>query len=187
MAGFDMPIELQIWTVILAYYLLRYGTRTLLTRLMVHRGMSHSIPTCFVWGAIVYLTYPSQYHPIRVWMAGAVMAGFLSHLVLDEVFSVDLKGQRVKRSFGTAIKLWAPSMVSTLGVYLLLYVLTRAVLNEWPQGSVVASLREPVPAPAIPELPRQWTIPRQWVDLINPLAGPHRQAIPASIGGPASN
>ena len=41
-------------------------------------------------------------------MATAVILGFLSHLLLDEMFSVDLRGTRIKRSFGTAMKFWAP-------------------------------------------------------------------------------
>ena len=48
------------------------------------------------------------------------MVGFFSHLLLDEICSVDLKGARVNKAFGTAIKLWAPSAWSTLAMYGLL-------------------------------------------------------------------
>ncbi len=183
-SGVQLPIELQIWTVILTYMLLRVGTRSLVSRFMVHRGMCHSLPTCVVWGAIIYLLYPSHYHAIRVWMAGAVMAGFLSHLVLDEMFSVDLKGTRVKRSFGTAIKLWAPSLVSTLGVYILLYFLMRGVLHEWPRGPILAGMNEPVPAPDLPPLPKDLQLPRQWLDVLTPETGRASSTIPAAIPAP---
>ena len=33
-----------------------------------------------------------------------VSVGYVIHLVLDEIYSVDLTGARVKRSFGTALK-----------------------------------------------------------------------------------
>src|SRR5262245_9109793 len=36
--GIEWPIEVQIWTIILIYFLLRIGTRSVLTRVMVHRG-----------------------------------------------------------------------------------------------------------------------------------------------------
>ena len=39
------------------------------------------------------------------WGAGLMVGiGYLTHLVLDEVYSVDLLNSRVKRSFGTALK-----------------------------------------------------------------------------------
>jgi hypothetical protein len=43
--------------------------------------------------------------PALSWLAGGfALLGYLTHLVLDEIASVDLLGNRVKRSFGTAIK-----------------------------------------------------------------------------------
>jgi hypothetical protein len=39
------------------------------------------------------------------WIAGLMVGiGYLTHLVLDELYSVDLLNSRVKRSFGTALK-----------------------------------------------------------------------------------
>ena len=40
-------------------------------------------------------------------MGGAlVFIGALTHLLLDEIYSIDFAGNRVKRSFGTAMKLY---------------------------------------------------------------------------------
>ncbi len=154
----DLPFEMHLWSVVLAYFFVRYGLRQVLTRLMVHRGISHSLPTCAVWGALTYLYYPSPYHAIRVWMAGAVMLGFLSHLVLDEVCSVDLSDNRVKRSFGTALKFWAPSAGSTLAIYAILFLLVRQIIDTWPAGSFVATLSERVPEPPLPPLETFWPL-----------------------------
>ena len=41
-------------------------------------------------------------------MALAVMIGFFSHLLLDEICSVDLKGARVNKAFGTAHQALGP-------------------------------------------------------------------------------
>ena len=72
-------------------------------RSAVHRGISHSFPTCAVWGALAYLYYPTRpTTSLRLMMAVAVMLGFLSHLLLDEICSVDLQGARVNKAFGTA-------------------------------------------------------------------------------------
>jgi hypothetical protein len=39
--------------------------------------------------------------------------GYVMHLVLDEIYSVDLTGARVKRSFGTALKLISANVKAT--------------------------------------------------------------------------
>jgi LexA-binding, inner membrane-associated putative hydrolase len=146
----DLPFELHMWLALLSFVFVRHGLRRTLTRLMVHRGISHSFPTCAVWGAAVYLSYPSDSPLIRLTMAAAVILGFLSHLVLDEMFSVDLSGARIKRSFGTAMKFWAPSLTATLAMYGLLSVLTYRVVKDWPDESVRQVLAEQPPPLRVP-------------------------------------
>jgi membrane-bound metal-dependent hydrolase YbcI (DUF457 family) len=124
--------ELHLWAMVLAYLMVRHGLRRVLSRLAKHRGISHSLPTCVVWGLLTYLYYPSSYHGLRVLMGSAVMVGFFSHLLLDEICSVDLKGARVNKAFGTAIKFWAPSAWTTLGMYALLSYLTWLTIQRWP-------------------------------------------------------
>ena len=124
--------ELHLWAMVLAFVAVRHGLRRVLTRLAKHRGISHSLPTCAVWGLATYVYYPSNYHGLRVVMAAAVMLGFFSHLLLDEICSVDLRGARVNKAFGTAIKLWAPSPWTTLGMYALLSYLAWMTIQRWP-------------------------------------------------------
>ncbi len=124
--------EFRLWSTVLAFVLVRHGLRRVLSRLSKHRGISHSLPTCAVWGLATYLCYPSRYHGLRLLIAGAVAVGFFSHLLLDEICSVDLKGARVNKAFGTAIKLWAPSAWSTLAMYGLLTYLSWLVVRRWP-------------------------------------------------------
>jgi hypothetical protein len=46
-------------------------------------------------------------HPGVAWLAGGFMfVGYLVHLTLDEMYSVDVMDTRIKASFGTAMKLW---------------------------------------------------------------------------------
>ena len=124
--------EVHLWAVVLSYVVVRHGLRRVLSRLSKHRGISHSLPTCAVWGLLTYLNYPSKYHGLRVLMALAVVIGFFSHLLLDEICSVDLRGARVNKAFGTAIKLWAPSPWTTLAMYALLSYLTWLTIQRWP-------------------------------------------------------
>jgi hypothetical protein len=147
----DLPFELQLWAVVATYLLVRHGLRRILSRLMVHRGISHSIPACGVWGCLTYLYYPSPHHPIRLAMAVAVALGCLSHLVLDELCSVDLAGKRVNRAFGSALKLGTSSLGPNLAIYALAIFLSWRVFQRWPGG--VGLFGEPLPRPALPPWP----------------------------------
>ena len=146
----DLPFELHMWLALGAFVFIRHGLRRTLARMMVHRGISHSFPTCAVWGAAVFLAYPSDAAVIRLMMATAVILGFLSHLVLDEMFSVDLTGRRIKRSFGTAMKFWAPSLPATLAMYAILSVLAYRVVQDWPDETVRQVLAEKAPPLRVP-------------------------------------
>ena len=147
----EMPFEVRLWAVVLAYAAVRHGLRRTLSKLMVHRGISHSLPTCAVWGALTYLYYPTFNFSVRLLMTAAVVLGFLSHLLLDEMFSVDIRGARVNRAFGSALKFWAPSPWSTLGMYALLAFLSYRVIERWPNGPVVL---DAIPAPVL-----NWQMP----------------------------
>jgi LexA-binding, inner membrane-associated putative hydrolase len=143
----DYPFEIDLLAVVATYIVIRHGLRRILGRIMVHRGISHSVPTCAVWGALAYLYYPSPLHMVRVMMGVAVMLGFLSHLVLDEVCSVDLQGARVNKAFGSAIKFWASSPWATLAIYTLLSFLAWRVIQRWPDPPFQF---DPIPAPSLP-------------------------------------
>jgi hypothetical protein len=85
----------------------RYGLHTLFHRYAVHRGIWHSILAgivCAFATAIVF--YYAFGRPDGVaWLAGGFLfVGFLTHLILDEIYSVDVMGTHIKKSFGTALK-----------------------------------------------------------------------------------
>lgn len=87
---------------------MRYGAKAIFHSLSYHRGIWHSILAavfCSVVTAIVYY-YLLRRHDGVAWLAaGFMFAGFLTHLILDEIYSVDVMDVRVKASFGTAVKL----------------------------------------------------------------------------------
>ena len=114
-----------------AYLFVRYGLSRFLKRVSVHRGMFHSIPALFIAGLAVFDVYHNENAAIRLYMAGGMMIGFLSHLFLDELFAVDLRGiPRLKNSFGTAIKLTSQSWKATVFCYLLLFLLVGFAIRE---------------------------------------------------------
>jgi hypothetical protein len=60
------------------------------------------------------------------------MGGFMSHLVLDEIYAVEWKGGRwrLKKSFGTAIKFWGDDMWSNFSTYAKLAIVAMFILGE---------------------------------------------------------
>ena len=99
----------ELFTIWLGIYLVvRFIVFEAFTRLTVHRGILHSLLAAIFFGA---LTASIAYHTVHLpadvaWLSGlALLLGYVVHLVLDELFSVDVLNNTVKRSFGTALKL----------------------------------------------------------------------------------
>jgi hypothetical protein len=126
-----LTLEQTLCVMIGAYLLIRYGLSRVLKKISVHRGMFHSIPALCIAGLAVFDVYHSETTAIRLYLAGGMMIGFLSHLLLDEIFAVDLRGiPRLKSSFGTAIKLTSKSWKATAFCYLLLALLAGIAIKE---------------------------------------------------------
>ncbi|MCS7021790.1 MAG: metal-dependent hydrolase [Gemmataceae bacterium] len=114
--------ETILATLLVAAITVRFVMMYVFRRLTVHRGMFHSIPAMLIAGLAVYLAYGGPDRPLRWLLAGSVMLGFLSHLVLDEVYAVDWQGltPRLKPSAGSALKLYSRSRLATATCYALL-------------------------------------------------------------------
>jgi hypothetical protein len=69
--------------------------------------MFHSIPALLIFTGVAFLISGSTNLHLRYFKAGGVFIGVLSHLMLDEIYSIEWAGGRwrFKKSFGTAIKL----------------------------------------------------------------------------------
>lgn len=79
-------------------------------RLTVHRGIWHSLLAALfaALATVNLLHWMLGLAPQGAWIGGLMVGiGYLTHLVLDEAFGVDLLGVRTKRSFGTALKPWS--------------------------------------------------------------------------------
>jgi len=114
------------------YLLIRFGLGWFLKRFTVHRGMFHSLPAAGVFFLIAFLLASGQEVALRWYKAGGVLLGYLSHLVLDELYSLEwVRGRwKLRRSFGTALKLWGGHTWSNLLAYGLLGLLVVVVFFE---------------------------------------------------------
>ena len=119
----------QMLAILIGVYLfIRYGLSEFFKRLTVHRGMFHSIPALLITGLIVYLIYDHDDQRVRFYLAGGAMLGFLSHLVLDEIYAVDLRGlvPRLNNFAGSALKLFSKSWTANAFTYAVLLLLAGA-------------------------------------------------------------
>lgn len=115
------------------YFFIRYVVANLFRRMTVHRGIYHSIPAMLIAGLSVFLLYHSPDMVIRIYLSVGVMIGFLSHLVLDELCSVDINGVAIQLNqfAGTALKFFSPSWPVTLAAYTMLAGLSYLAVQEF--------------------------------------------------------
>ena len=97
---------------VVTYGVMKYGLRTIFERLTVHRGSCHSLLFLALCGLLTTQIIAnvgginSNKADSLAWLSGGfVFLGGFIHLLLDEIYSVDLRNIKIKRSFGTALKL----------------------------------------------------------------------------------
>ena len=117
---------------VLLYASIRYGGAFVLGKLAVHRGMFHSVPALLIAALLAFLGYKSESLAVRMLMACGVASGFLSHLVLDEFYSVEWTGIRLKlnKAAGSALKLFGKNFAANAVAYGLLSFLTYVALVD---------------------------------------------------------
>jgi hypothetical protein len=100
---------LELWLAAgLAYALVKYPVWETFNRFTQHRGVFHTLIAAFMfWFLTTTLCYEFfDFSRELSWVSGmAVFVGYIVHLVLDEVYSVDFMNKRLKNSFGTALKI----------------------------------------------------------------------------------
>ena len=106
---------------LISFFLVRYILGYLLAKFTVHRGLWHSIPAAVLCSEITYLLFFDLPVKVRLLYALSVLGGFISHLLLDEMYSVKVLALDTKRSFGTALKFTGPSKLQTILLYFLIF------------------------------------------------------------------
>jgi membrane-bound metal-dependent hydrolase YbcI (DUF457 family) len=115
----------------LIYLFIRFGIGRMLRKYTVHRGIFHSIPALAIVGELAYYICAHENPWMRVFNAGAVMIGFSSHLILDEIWSIEFRhGLHFKSSFGTAIKFWSDCWWANLIAYANVVILALLIMAD---------------------------------------------------------
>lgn len=118
-----------------AFLLLRLGLFETFSRLTVHRGMVHSVPYMAIFALMVVCGafYGLKLTAFVSWLFGAVLfIGALIHLILDEIYSVNIYGLKLKKSSGTAFKFF--EMKKPVG-YVCLYMTILALIYLAPPST----------------------------------------------------
>lgn len=138
---YGLSHESMALAAMLIYVVIRFGAFEFFKRFTVHRGMWHSLPAAASAGLIAYLAMPSPSNAARAYKAIAVVVGFLVHLILDEIWAVEVGVARLrtKKSFGTALKFLGSNPTANVFVYAMLFALSY---TAWSDNAIAARLRE---------------------------------------------
>ena len=86
-------------------------------KLTKHRGIIHSIPMGIFFSFLLFFIsyYLFGFDETKSYLMGLFLfLGYISHLILDEIYSVDLVGNKIKKSFGSALKFCSNNQASNL-------------------------------------------------------------------------
>ena len=103
----SLRVILSVWAV--ATILLNFVVFKIFLSITKHRGIFHTIPMGILFSQLLFiiLNYSFSFSVFFSTVSALFLfIGFITHLVLDELFSINALGFRLKKSFGTALKLY---------------------------------------------------------------------------------
>jgi hypothetical protein len=174
----------ELWIIAgLTFFLVRYVAHFFFHRLSYHRGIFHSVLAAvfFALLTVVIYRYLLGRHEGVAWLAGGFMlAGYLVHLLLDEIYSVDVMDTRIKASFGTALKLWDGKH---LGHSAAMAAATIALFLVTPSSE---PFRQGISSPALWSSLKQQLLPKdKWFGIFGDLDGLAWRKAPEPANAPA--
>jgi hypothetical protein len=117
-----LSVEQTILAVAALYVAIRFGAAWLFRHLTVHRGMFHSIPAALIVAEIALLAHDCPGRPGNLALAGGAFLGFMSHLLLDDIYGLKHLGSSLhgKVAPERGLKLTSRSRPATVFTWLLL-------------------------------------------------------------------
>ncbi len=122
------------------FYVIRFGLIGSFRKISKHRGMFHSIPVALMWGVVttIVMHWFFDLNALVAWCYGLMVTwGYLVHLILDEIYSVDLGNRRIKKSAGTALKFFRLKTQSDIIQNLIIYASLGYLLTIAPDTSLI--------------------------------------------------
>ena len=136
----ELGILLSLFLSICIYIAITKYLKALLGKFCVHRGVVHSLPVGLIFASVIVILVNLLTHElIFSWLSGVFLSlGFFVHLLLDECYSVDLSGAKLKKSFGTALSVFSHKNIT---VYLLAYALLVGLFFLLPKDNLTPILQ----------------------------------------------
>lgn len=133
---------IELWVFgLLVFLFVRYPLWAVFHQFTVHRGSFHSVLAAIMFGilAVVLASHLFHVEDRLAWLTGVfVTAGYILHLSMDEIYSVDFLGHRIKRSFGSALKLLDFDRLIPSALIILITLI--AALYTPPSGGLLTQL-----------------------------------------------
>ncbi|MCK4441106.1 MAG: metal-dependent hydrolase [Sulfurovaceae bacterium] len=132
-------VEMLIMSGVL-FFIFRILVIDIFRKISKHRGMFHSIPVALIWGLLTAILMYQFFglNSLISWIYGFMMSfGYIVHLILDEIYSVDLGNRRMKKSSGTAFKFYQSKTTSDKIQTILIYLFLIFLLSVSPDTSFV--------------------------------------------------
>jgi hypothetical protein len=139
----SLGVLLSLFIGFIIFKLVQINIKAIVSNHCKHRGVIHSIPVGITIGLLVSIvTNILTQQATFAWVSGFFISfGYFIHLTLDEIYSVDLKGARLKKSFGTALSLFSrKNMIGYLIVYAAL-VMCFYFVPPYDSSSIVESIK----------------------------------------------
>lgn len=123
--GFTAVAWIHTWPLVwvwgacvLVYLGVQFGVRYVFARFTAHRGIFHSLLACllFMFLAASGGVLLGASSTVSWFLAIFLGFGYCVHLLLDEMFGVDFMNVEIKRSFGSAFKLFDYKNARTSGL-----------------------------------------------------------------------
>ena len=110
------------------YLVIRYGLINAFRHLTSHRGLFHSIPMSLLISILIYMLshWGLKFSTLSSLVFGfSFLIGYITHLGLDEFYSVNFSNVKLKKSFGSALTIF--SLNNVIG-YSLLYIILFSLI-----------------------------------------------------------
>lgn len=120
----NATMETTLLFIVFGYIIIKDIVSILFLKFTKHRGIFHSIPMAVIFGQLTFLLFFDSLLKIRIVFAIACVFGFLTHLIMDEIWSVDLMGGNIKKSFGSAVTFKGESALKTTLAYITIVILS---------------------------------------------------------------
>lgn len=123
----DLPVMYLIVIWLASTLILHLTLFKIFLTITSHRGIFHSIPMGILFGLATIFIFNNILN-INITLSSIfgcfIFFGFIVHLLLDELFSVNALGLRMKKSFGTALKVYDKNnIIGSLILYIVVIIM----------------------------------------------------------------